>query len=91
MASVLMATIAPAGISIAVDGTAAVDVWSIASPFVIPAPKNDTFTCAGESDGLNTINNSDTIAPVRPEVNHQSRKATGVPTVVEYPSRPAPK
>ena len=67
----------------AVDGAAAVEVWSIPSPLVIPAPKNETFTWAGESDGLNTINNSETIAPVRPDVNHQSRKAMGVPTVVE--------
>ena len=86
-----MATNPPAGISIAVDGAAALEVSSTPSPFVIPGPKNETLTCAGESDGLNTINSSDTNAPVRPEVNHQSRKATGVPTVVEYPSRPAPK
>ena len=67
----------------AVEGAAALEVWSIPSPLVIPGPKNETLTCAGESDGLKTINNSDTIAPVRPDVNHQSRKAMGVPTVVE--------
>ncbi|CAB4664140.1 unannotated protein [freshwater metagenome] len=63
----------------------------MARPFVIPSPKNVTFTCAFESDGLNTINNSDAKEPVRPDENHHSREAIGIPTVVEYPSRPAPK
>ena len=61
------------------------------TPFVIPSPKNVTFTCAAVSDVLNTTISSVTVLPVRPDVNHHAVCGSGIPTVVEYPRRPAPK
>jgi len=86
-----MSTVSPAGTSISRVGVAATLFSSTGSPFVMPSPKNVTCTSDRVSPGLCTTSCSSTDGPVRPDVNHHCPSARGVPAVVEYPRRPAPR
>ena len=58
--SVFINSTEPAGMSTVADGATAAAFSSMIVPLVIPSPKNETFTCAKEADGLNTTRRSDT-------------------------------